>query len=152
MGHCLFVVLRALSDLSQVREKIGALLARRAELASAIAILSRSASALRVRRGGIAPTALGDSATGSTVADPSAVADASSAPGNNGGGGITLVAVTRSLAQMQRLRGQFDRRWGFVCDRTHGAALEVCVCVCVCVCMCVCVFVCACVVAYYCST
>jgi hypothetical protein len=103
--------------------------ARRAELASAIATLSRSASALRVRRGGIAPASVGDSEAGT------AVADAAAAPGNGGGGGSTLASVKRSLAQVRRLLSLFDQRWGFVRGHTLSAALEVCVCVCVCVCV-----------------
>ena len=83
--------------------------ARRAELVSAIDILARAESALRVRRGGVA----GDSTAGATS--------------DGGGGGVTPASATRSLRQARRLRDQFDRRWGFTRDRTLGATLEVCV-------------------------
>ena len=116
--------LRALSCLSQVHDKLEALRARRAELASAIAILSNAASALRPGRGGVSLAYVGD-----------ITADAT-------GGGATLASVTRSLEQAGRLREQFERRWGFVRDHTLSAALEVSVCVCVYVYMCVCVCVC----------
>ena len=95
----------------QVREKLQALRARRTELASAIAILSGAASALRTGRGGVASA---------TAADD----------------GATLALVTRSLAQARRLYENFDRRWEFARERTLGAALEVSDCVCVCVCVC----------------
>jgi len=114
--HAYFIVslflTRELARLSQVREKIQAVHARRAELASAIKILSRAASSIRAGRGCVA-----------------------SAPIGGGGGDVTLASVTRSLVQARWLRGQFDRRWGFARDRTLGAALRVCVCVCVCVCV-----------------
>ena len=91
---------RELADLSQVREKIQAVRARRAELASTITVLSHAAASIRAGRGCVA-----------------------SAPIDGGGGDVTLAAVTRSLVQARRLRGQFDRRWGFARDRTLGAAL-----------------------------
>ena len=107
---------RELSGLSQVREKIKALRARRAELASAIDILMRAASGLRTGRGGTTDALPGDE-----------------------GSGVTLASVTRSLAQARQLSDHFDRRWGFARDHTVGTALRVCVCMCVCVCDCVCV-------------
>ena len=100
----------ALSDLSQVHEKLEALRARRAELTSAIAILSSAASALHPGRGGVSSAYVSDSTADAT------------------GGGATLASVTRSLEQAGRLREQFDRRWGFERDHTLSAALEVSVC------------------------
>ena len=127
-GRCLFISLRALSGRTQVRLKVEALRARRAELVAAIAVMLRAASALRARRGGVAHTYVSDSLT---------VADAARASGGGNGGGVTLASVERSLAQAQLLCEQFDRRWGFARDRRLGTALEVCINVCVCVCVCV---------------
>ena len=92
--------------------------ARRAELASAIKVLLRAASALHTGRGGTTDALPGDA-----------------------GSGVTLASVSRSLAQARQLSDHFDRRWGFARDRTVGTALRVCVCVCVCVCDCVRVWV-----------
>jgi hypothetical protein len=136
-GHWPFISLWPRSDISQVREKINALHARRAEIASAIAFLFRAASALRARRSGIAPTLIGDNADETAVADTAVAA--------SGGGGVTFASVNRSLVQVRRLRKQFDRRWGFARDSTFGKTREVCVCVCVYVCVCVCL-------PHFCST
>ena len=128
----LFIFL-GLSCLTQVREKVRALRARRAELVSAIDILSCAASALRAGPSGVASASIGNHAVGS----------ADAAMGS--GGGATLASVTRSLVQARRLRKQFDRQWGFTprrSDRMLGTALEVCACVRVCVRVCVCNCVC----------
>ena len=115
------LVFLTLSGISQVREKIIALHARRVELESAIAMLSRVASAFRVARGGVASAFVGDSPRASY-----------------GDGGLTLASVTTSLVQARLLLEQFDRLWGFARDRTLGASLEVCLCLCVCMCVFVC--------------
>ena len=128
-----FVYRLAISGLSQVRAKIEALRARRAELASAIAILSSTTSELRARRGGFASVVVG----GNTAA----VASDATTGAASGSGGATLASATRSLVQARRLCEQFDRRWGFARDRTIGAAFEVCVCVYVCLTLCVCVYI-----------
>ena len=115
LGRCLKLCLRALF---QVREKIVAVRARRVELASAIAMLSRASSVLRSGRGGVASA--------------------------GGGDDITLASVTRSLVQASLLLEQFDRRWGLARNRTLDAVIEVCVYVCVCVCVHACVRTCVC--------
>jgi len=120
---------------SQVHEKIAAVHARRADLVSAINILSRAATALRAGRGGVAFAFVGDSAA--SAADATDAVDATDATAASDGGddGVKLATVTRSLMQARRLREQFDLRWGFARDRTLGATLEVCVWVFVCVCV-----------------
>ena len=106
------------------------MVARRAELASAIAVLSSAASTLSPDRGSVSVIYIGDSTPDKT----------------GGGATLRLALVTRSLQQAGRLREQFDQRWGFTRDRTLSAALEVSVCACVCVrvCVCACLRVCVC--------
>ena len=105
----------------QVRAKVVALRARRAELASAITYLARTASAHRTGRNGDVSAFVGISIAGA--------ADAAAA---SGGGDVTLASVMRSLKQVRRLSEQFDRRWGFARDHSLGAVLEVRACVCMC--------------------